>query len=164
FVPLYAELIIAQLLYLQNRDPSHPIYLYINSTGTSREDGRKVTFESYGFAIYDVMSSIINEVRTVVMGRAIGQACLLSAAGKKGWRYMLRNSIVRLEEPRVIASGQMSEADLAIRTNEAIHDRDLMIKLYAKHTGNSLETVAKAMRMKKVMWPKEAVEFGIADE
>ncbi|GLJ49201.1 hypothetical protein SUGI_1038430 [Cryptomeria japonica] len=163
-VSLIAELIIAQLLYLQNRDPYHPIYLYINSTGTSREDGQKVAFESDGFAIYDIMNSVFNEIRTVVMGQAVGHACLLAAAGKKGWRYIFPNSIVRLEEPFVFASGQLPEVEVAIRAKQAVWERNRTMKLFCRHTGQSQETILKLMREKRTLWAKEAIEFGIIDK
>lgn len=163
-ISIIAELVIAQLLYLQNRDPYHPVYLYINSTGTLRGDGQKVGFESDGFAIYDMMSSVFNEIRTVVIGQALGPAALLAAAGKKGWRYMFPSSIVRLEEPVVFGSGQLPEVDVAIRVGQLVDDRNLVVKLFARHTGQSEEAILKAMHLRRTMWAKQAIEFGIIDK
>ncbi|KAJ6757139.1 ATP-DEPENDENT CLP PROTEASE PROTEOLYTIC SUBUNIT-RELATED PROTEIN 3 CHLOROPLASTIC [Salix koriyanagi] len=110
-MPLVAavtELVVAELMYLQWMDPKAPIYIYINSTGTTRDDGESVGMETEGFAIYDSMMQLKNEIHTVAVGAAIGQACLLLAAGIKG------------SPPRVPSSGLMPASDVLIRAKEAV--------------------------------------------
>uniref|UniRef100_A0A1D1YYJ3 ATP-dependent Clp protease proteolytic subunit n=1 Tax=Anthurium amnicola TaxID=1678845 RepID=A0A1D1YYJ3_9ARAE len=163
-VPAVTELVIAELLYLQWMDPKEPIYLYINSTGTTRDDGETVGMESEGFAIYDAMMQLKNEIQTVAVGAAIGQACLLLAAGKKGRRFMMPHSKAMIQQPRVPSSGQMPASDVLIRAKEVIHNRDTLVKLLARHTGNSIEAVSKAMRRPFYMDSVTAQEFGVIDK
>lgn len=163
-VPAVTELIIAELLYLQWMDPKEPIYLYINSTGTTRDDGETVGMESEGFAIYDAMMQLKNEVQTVAVGAAIGQACLLLAAGKKGRRFMMPHAKAMIQQPRVPSSGQMPASDVLIRAKEVITNRDTLVKLLARHTGNSVEQVAKVMRRPYYMDSMKALEFGVIDK
>ncbi|XP_072983811.1 ATP-dependent Clp protease proteolytic subunit-related protein 3, chloroplastic [Typha latifolia] len=163
-VPAVTELVIAELLYLQWMDPKQPIYLYINSTGTTRDDGETVGMESEGFAIYDALMQLKNEIQTVAVGAAIGQACLLLAAGKKGRRFMMPHSKAMIQQPRVPSSGQMAASDVLIRAKEVIANRDTLVKLLAKHTGNSVETVSKVMRRPFYMDSIKAKEFGVIDK
>ncbi|KAJ6762679.1 ATP-DEPENDENT CLP PROTEASE PROTEOLYTIC SUBUNIT [Salix purpurea] len=178
-MPLVAavtELVVAELMYLQWMDPKAPIYIYINSTGTTRDDGEScstsgkwaidssvrwnspnasvrcpsmlvskvvmVGMETEGFAIYDSMMQLKNEIHTVAVGAAIGQACLLLAAGSKGHRYMMPHAKAMIQQPRVPSSGLMPASDVLIRAKEAVVNRDVLTELLAKHTGNSVETVA----------------------
>ncbi|XP_058077107.1 ATP-dependent Clp protease proteolytic subunit-related protein 3, chloroplastic-like [Magnolia sinica] len=163
-VPAVTELVIAELLYLQWMDPNQPIYLYINSTGTTRDDGETVGMESEGFAIYDAMMQLKNEIQTVAVGAAIGQACLLLAAGKKGRRFMMPHAKAMIQQPRVPSSGLMPASDVLIRANEVIKNRDTLVKLISRHTGNSTETVAKVMRRPFYMDSMRAQEFGVIDK
>ncbi|KAJ6817412.1 ATP-dependent Clp protease proteolytic subunit-related protein 3, chloroplastic-like [Iris pallida] len=163
-VPAVTELVIAELLYLQWMDPNQPIYMYINSTGTTRDDGETVGMESEGFAIYDAMMQLKNEIETVAVGAAIGQACLLLAAGKKGRRFMMPHSKAMIQQPRAPSSGQMPASDVLIRAKEVINNRDTLVKLLAKHTGNSVETVSKVMRRPFYMDSLKAQEFGVIDK
>ncbi|KAF3792864.1 ATP-dependent Clp protease proteolytic subunit-related protein 3 [Nymphaea thermarum] len=163
-VPAVTELVIAELMYLQWVDSKQPIYLYINSTGTTRDDGETVGMEYEGFAIYDAMMQLKNEIQTVAVGAAIGQACLLLAAGKKGRRFMMPHSKAMIQQPRVPSSGQMPASDVLIRAKEVITNRDTLVKLIARHTGNSIETVSKVMRRPFYMDPPKAKEFGVIDK
>ncbi|CAN6468337.1 unnamed protein product [Victoria cruziana] len=163
-VPAVTELVIAELMYLQWVDSKQPIYLYINSTGTTRDDGETVGMEYEGFAIYDAMMQLKNEIQTVAVGAAIGQACLLLAAGKKGRRFMMPHSKAMIQQPRVPSSGQMPASDVLIRAKEVITNRDTLVKLLARHTGNSIETVSKVMRRPFYMDPPKAKEFGVIDK
>lgn len=163
-VPAVTELVIAELLYLQWMDPKQPIYIYINSTGTTRDDGETVGMESEGFAIYDAMMQLKNEIQTVAVGAAIGQACLLLAAGKKGRRFMMPHAKAMIQQPRVPSSGLMPASDVLIRANEVIRNRDTLVKLIARHTGNSIEMVAKVMRRPFYMDSIKAQEFGVIDK
>ncbi|OMP03287.1 ClpP [Corchorus olitorius] len=164
-VPAVTELVIAQLLYLQWEDPKEPIYLYINSTGTTRDDGEVVAMETEGFAIYDSLMRLKNEIHTVAMGAAIGQACLLLASGTKGKRYMLPHATAMIQQPRVPPSGLMPASDVLIRAREVKIHRDILVELLAKHTGNSVETIANIMRRGPFyMDAVEAKEFGVIDK
>ncbi|KAL1546220.1 ATP-dependent Clp protease proteolytic subunit-related protein 3, chloroplastic [Salvia divinorum] len=163
-VPAVTELIVAELMYLQWMDPKEPIYLYINSTGTTRDDGETVGMETEGFAIYDAMMQLKNEIHTVAVGAAIGHACLLLSAGSKGKRFMMPHAKAMIQQPRVPSSGLMPASDVLIRAKEVIINRDVLVKLLAKHTGNSEETVANVMKRPFYMDSTRAKEFGVIDK
>ncbi|XP_015875023.3 ATP-dependent Clp protease proteolytic subunit-related protein 3, chloroplastic isoform X2 [Ziziphus jujuba] len=118
-VPAVSELVVAELMYLQWMDPKEPIYIYINSTGTTRDDGETVGMETEGFAIYDAMMQLDNEIHTVAVGAAIGQACLLLAAGSEGKRFMMPHAKAMIQQPRIPSSGLMPASDVLIRAKEA---------------------------------------------
>ncbi|KAK8712224.1 hypothetical protein V6N13_147466 [Hibiscus sabdariffa] len=162
-VPAVTELVVAELMYLQWMDPKQPIYLYINSTGTTRDDGETVGMETEGFAIYDALMQLQNEIHTVAVGAAIGQACLLLSAGTKGKRFMMPHAKAMIQQPRVPSSGLMPASDVLIRAKEVIINRDTLVELLAKHTGNSVETVADVMRRPFYMDANRAKEFGVID-
>ncbi|KAK1581856.1 hypothetical protein Q3G72_009692 [Acer saccharum] len=163
-VPAVTELVIAELMYLQWMDPKAPVYMYVNSTGTTRDDGESVGMEAEGFAIYDAMMQLKNEVHTVGVGAAIGHACLLLSAGSKGNRSMMPHSKAMIQQPRVPSSGLMPASDVLIRAKEAVTNRDTLIKLLAKHTENSEETIRTAMRRPFYMDGTRAKEFGVIDK
>lgn len=163
-VPAVTELVVAELMYLQWMDPKEPIYLYINSTGTTRDDGETVGMETEGFAIYDALMQLKNEIHTVAVGAAIGHACLLLASGSKGKRFMMPHAKAMIQQPRVPSSGLMPASDVLIRAKEVITNRDTLVKLLAKHTGNSIETVATVMRRPYYMDATKAQEFGVIDK
>ncbi|GMH13146.1 hypothetical protein Nepgr_014987 [Nepenthes gracilis] len=163
-VPAVTELVVAELMYLQWMDPKEPIYVYINSTGTTRDDGETVGMETEGFAIYDAMMQLKNEIHTVAVGAAIGQACLLLAAGTKGNRFIMPHAKAMIQQPRVPSSGLMPASDVLIRAKEVIINRDILTELLAKHTGNSVETVASVMRRPFYMDSTKAKEFGVVDK
>ncbi|KAK4282782.1 hypothetical protein QN277_014116 [Acacia crassicarpa] len=163
-VPAVTELVIAELMYLQWMDPKQPIYVYLNSTGTTRDDGETVGLETEGFAIHDTMMMIKNEIRTVAVGAAMGQACLLLAAGTKGKRYMLPNAKVMIQQPRVPPSGLMPVSRVASRAKEVMTNKDTFVKLLAKHTGNSVERVNTVIRGPYYMDPIKAKKFGVIDK
>uniref|UniRef100_A0A2P2JQG0 ATP-dependent Clp protease proteolytic subunit n=1 Tax=Rhizophora mucronata TaxID=61149 RepID=A0A2P2JQG0_RHIMU len=125
--------------------------------------GMPVGMETEGFAIYDSMMQLKNEIHTVAVGAAIGQACLLLAAGTKGKRFMMPHAKAMIQQPRVPSSGLMPASDVLIRAKEAVTNRDTLIELLAKHTGNSLETVANVMRRPFYMDSRRAKEFGVID-
>ncbi|KAE9593691.1 putative endopeptidase Clp [Lupinus albus] len=163
-VPAVTELVVAELMYLQWMDPKEPIYIYINSTGTTRDDGETVGMETEGFAIYDAMMQLKNEIHTVAVGAAIGQACLLLSAGTPGKRFMMPHAKAMIQQPRVPSSGLMPASDVLIRAKEVIINRDTLIKLLAKHTGNSEETVTNVMKRPFYMDSTTAKEFGVIDK
>ncbi|KAJ1699388.1 hypothetical protein LUZ63_007900 [Rhynchospora breviuscula] len=163
-VPVVSELIIAELLYLQGMNPHEPIYLYINSTGTAGDNGEPVALETEGFAVYDTMMCLKNEVHTVLVGTAAGHASLLLAAGTKGKRYMFPRARALIQQPRMPSYGEMSTSDLVIRTREALIQRNKFAELIGEHTGNSFEKVEKLMRGPFYMDFNEAKEFGLVDK
>eukprot|EP00897_Mesotaenium_endlicherianum_P009582 jgi/Mesen1/8652/ME000502S08013 len=163
-VPAVTELIVAEALYLQYQDPRLPVYVYLNSTGTARADGETVGMESEGFCIYDSLMQITNEIQTVGVGAAIGQACLLLACGRKGRRFMLPHATAMIQQPRLPGTGQLSALDVSLRAKEMAHNRDTLVKLLARHTGKSKEVVAKKMERPFYMNPRQAMTFGVVDK
>ncbi|KAI4349952.1 hypothetical protein L6164_010491 [Bauhinia variegata] len=163
-VPAVTELVIAELMYLQWMDPKEPIFIYINSTGTTRDDGETVAMETEGFAIYDAMMQLKNEIHTVAVGAATGHACLILAAGTKGKRFMMPHAKAMIQQPRVPSSGLMPASDVIIRAEEVLTNRDTLVKLLAKHTENPVETVATVMRRPFYMDSIKAKEFGVIDK
>ncbi|CAI0459989.1 unnamed protein product [Linum tenue] len=126
--------------------------------------GMPVGMETEGFAIYDSMMQMKNEIHTVAVGAAIGQACLLLAAGTKGRRFMMPHAKAMIQQPKVPSSGLMPASDVLIRAKEAISNRDTLVELLAKHTENSVETVANVMKRPFYMDAKRAKEFGVIDK
>uniref|UniRef100_A0A453I476 ATP-dependent Clp protease proteolytic subunit n=1 Tax=Aegilops tauschii subsp. strangulata TaxID=200361 RepID=A0A453I476_AEGTS len=135
-VPAVTELIVAQLMYLDWMNSSEPAYIYINSTGTARDDGEPVGMETEGFAIYDAMMRMKTEVHTLCIGAAAGHACLVLSAGKKGKRYMFPHAKALIQQPRIPSYGMMQASDVVIRAKEVVHNRNTLVKLLARHTGN----------------------------
>lgn len=148
----YANVVIAQLLYLESEDSEKDIYIYVNSPGG---------YVSSGLAIYDTMQFIRPDIRTVCLGQAASVAALILAAGAKGKRSALPNSRILLHQPLGGASGQAS--DIEIQANEIIRVRDTLNKLYVKHTGQPEEKIDKETSRDLYMDAKEAFEYGIID-
>jgi ATP-dependent Clp protease protease subunit len=105
-IPSVTELILAELLYLQYEDKSKPIYLYINSTGTSKE-GQKYGYDTEAFAIYDTMKYVNPPVHTVAVGTAWGEAAMLLASGEKGHRAALPSASIMIKQPINAFRGQV---------------------------------------------------------
>ncbi|RWR94166.1 ATP-dependent Clp protease proteolytic subunit-related protein 3, chloroplastic [Cinnamomum micranthum f. kanehirae] len=157
------ELVTAELLYLQWMDPNQPIYLYINSSGMTSDDGKTVAMESESFTIYDTMMQLTNEIQTVAVGAAIGQACLLLAAGKKGRRFMLPHTRVMIRYPH-FSHVEKQTSDVFIRIEEALERRNSLENLLARHTGRPIKEVISVMRKPFFMSSTEARDFGIVDK
>lgn len=138
-VPSVTELILAQLLYLNYESSDKPIYMYINSSGTSLPDGRAVGFETEAFAIADCMRYIKPEVHTIALGQAFGTAAMLLGMGSKGNRFALPNACILLNQPRTQAQGQAS--DIAIKAREVVHNRKITCQLIAEACGKNPGTV-----------------------
>nr|CAB3495968.1 unnamed protein product [Digitaria exilis] len=119
-VPAVTELVVAQLMYLEWMNSKEPVYIYINSTGTARDDGEPVGMESEGFAIYDAMMRMKAEIHTLCIGAAAGHACLVLAAGKKGKRYMFPHAKAMIQQPRIPSYGMMQASDVVIRAKEIL--------------------------------------------
>nr|XP_043628020.1 ATP-dependent Clp protease proteolytic subunit-related protein 3, chloroplastic isoform X2 [Erigeron canadensis] len=126
--------------------------------------GMPVGMETEGFAIYDAMMQLKNEIHTVGVGAAIGHACLLLAAGAKGKRLMMPHAKAMIQQPRVPSSGLMTGSDVIIRAKEVIINKDTLVGLLAKHTENSVETVTQVMRRPFYMDSTTAKEFGVIDK
>ena len=156
------ELIIAQLLFLQFDDPDKPIFMYINSTGTSWYGGDSIGFETEAFAICDTLNYITPPVHTICLGQAMGTAAMILAAGTKGCRASLPHSTIILHQARQGARGQAS--DIQIQAQEILRLRENLNNIYVKHTGQKLATIEKAMDRDNFMSGEEAKEFGLIDE
>ncbi|MEO0088416.1 MAG: ATP-dependent Clp endopeptidase proteolytic subunit ClpP [candidate division WOR-3 bacterium] len=149
-----ANLIIAQLLFLEAEDPDKDIYLYINSPGG---------YVSSGLAIYDTMQYIKPNVVTICMGLAASIAALLLAAGTKGKRYALPNSRIMIHQPEIHGlSGQAT--DIIIHAKEITRLKDRLNTILSIHTGQPKEKIEKDSDRNFFMSPEEAKEYGIIDE
>lgn len=148
----YANIIIAQLLFLESEDPDKDIYLYINSPGG---------YISSGLAIYDTMQFIKPDIRTVCLGQASNIATLLLSAGAEGKRSALPNVRIMMHQPLGGASGQAS--DIEIQANEIIRIREKINSLYAKHTKRPIKKIETETDRDFYMDAKEAKKYGIID-
>ena len=147
-----ANLVVAQMLFLEAEDPSKDIHFYINSPGGS---------VSAGFAIYDTMQYIKCDVATICVGMAASMGAFLLSAGTKGKRMALPNSEIMIHQPSGGARGMAS--DIEIQAREILELRKRLNKIYAENTGNKLAVIEKAMDRDNFMNPEEAKEFGLID-
>lgn len=148
-----ANLIVAQLLFLEAEDPDKDIQIYINSPGGS---------VSAGFAIYDTMQYIKPDVSTICMGLAASMGAFLLAAGTKGKRFALPNSDIMIHQPLGGAKGQAE--DIRIQAEKIIEIRERINKILADRTGQPLEKVARDTDRDYYLTAEEAKEYGIIDE
>ena len=148
-----ANLVIAQLLYLESEDPEKDIYLYINSPGG---------YVTSGLAIYDTMQFIRPDVSTICVGQAASAAALLLAAGAKGKRLALPHSRILIHQPAGAISGQAT--DIGIHAKEILQLKEKLNHLFSHHTGQPIEKVAKDTDRDFFMSPEEAKKYGIIDE
>ncbi|KAJ6809771.1 ATP-dependent Clp protease proteolytic subunit-related protein 4, chloroplastic [Iris pallida] len=160
-VPSVTELILAEFLYLQYEDEEKPIYLYINSTGTTK-GGEKLGYETEAFAIYDVMRYVKPPIFTLCVGNAWGEAALLLASGAKGNRAALPSSTIMIKEPIARFQGQATDVELARK--EIKNVKSELVSLYSKHIGKSKEQIEEDIRRPKYFSPSEAVEYGLIDK
>lgn len=147
-----ADLVVAQLLFLESEDPKKDINLYINSPGGS---------VTAGLAIYDTMQYLRSDVSTICMGQAASMAALILAGGAAGKRLILPSSRVMIHQPWGGVQGQSS--DIAIHAKEILRLKKLSIDFLVKHTGQSEERVAADIERDFFMTAPEAVEYGIVD-
>jgi ATP-dependent Clp protease protease subunit len=147
-----ANIIIAQLLFLDAEDPEKDIYLYINSPGGSVYSG---------LAIYDTMRHLRAPVSTFCVGMAASMAAVLVAAGEEGKRAALPNSRIMIHQPSSGAHG--TAADIEIAAKEILHIRERLNGILAFHTGQTTEKIAEDVDRDRFMDPVEAVEYGIID-
>ena len=148
-----ANLIVAQLLFLESEDASKDISMYINSPGGS---------VTAGMAIYDCMQFIAPDVQTIVMGQACSMGSLLAQAGAPGKRFMLPNSRHLIHQPLGGTEGQAS--DMEIQVKEILRMKKLLTEIYVNNTGKPYELLEKDMDRDNIMTPAEAVEYGLADQ
>ncbi|RUO32203.1 ATP-dependent Clp endopeptidase, proteolytic subunit ClpP [Aliidiomarina sedimenti] len=147
-----ANLIVAQMLFLESENPEKDINIYINSPGGS---------VTAGMAIYDTMQFIKNDVSTVCMGQAASMGAFLLAAGTKGKRYCLPNSRVMIHQPLGGFQGQAS--DIEIHAREILYIKDKLNRILAEHTGQDVERVAMDTDRDNFLSAQSAVEYGIVD-
>ncbi|MFV0389217.1 MAG: ATP-dependent Clp endopeptidase proteolytic subunit ClpP [Pyrinomonadaceae bacterium] len=148
-----ANLIVAQLLFLEAEDPERDINLYINSPGGSI---------TAGMAIYDTMQFIRNDVTTICVGQCASMGALLLTAGTKGKRFALPNSRVLIHQPSGGASGQAT--DVRIMAEEILRMRKMTSRILADHSGQPFEQVEKDVERDRIMTAEQAKEYGLIDE
>ncbi|MGO9210093.1 MAG: ATP-dependent Clp endopeptidase proteolytic subunit ClpP [Terriglobales bacterium] len=149
-----ANLVIAQLLFLEAEDPEKDVSVYINSPGGSI---------TAGMAIYDTMQFIRPDVVTICIGQAASMAALLLSAGAAGKRYALPNSRILIHQPSMGGlSGQATDIDIHAR--EILRMREITNQLLAKHTGQKLDKVEKDVERDFIMNAQQSKEYGIIDE
>ena len=148
-----ANLICAQLLFLESENPEKDIYLYINSPGGS---------VTAGMSIYDTMQFIKPNVSTVCMGQAASMGAFLLAGGAEGKRFVLPNSRVMIHQPLGGFQGQAS--DIQIHAKEILYIKEKLNRLLAKHTGQDLSIIERDTDRDNFMSAEQAKEYGLVDE
>jgi len=148
-----ANLIVAQMLFLESENPDKDIFFYINSPGGS---------VSAGLAIYDTMQFIKPDVSTLCVGQAASMGALLMCAGDKGKRFCLPNSRVMIHQPMGGFQGQAT--DIEIHAKEILYLRARLNEIMAKHTGKPLEIIARDTERDFFMGAEDAVKYGIVDK
>jgi ATP-dependent Clp protease protease subunit len=148
-----ANLVVAQLLFLESEDPEKDIYLYINSPGGS---------VTAGLAIYDTMQYVRPQVSTLCVGQAASMAAWLLASGAKGKRFALPHSRIMIHQPLGGVQGQATDIDIQAR--EILRLREEMNQLLVKHTGQGLKRIEKDTDRDCFMSGAQAAEYGIVDE
>ena len=147
-----ASLVIAQMLYLEGKDPEKDIYFYINSPGGS---------VSAGLAIYDTMNYIKCDVSTICVGMAASMGAFLLSAGAKGKRLALPNSEIMIHQPLGGTEGQAT--DILIHANHIKNTREKLNTILAKNTGKTVEEIARDTERDNFMSAPEAAEYGLID-
>ena len=147
-----ANLVVAQLLYLESENPNKDIHLYINSPGG---------VVSAGLSIYDTMQFINCDVSTICVGQAASMGALLLAGGTKGKRFALPHSRIMVHQPSAGYQGQAT--DISIHAEEVLALKRRLNEIMAKHTGQTLETIEKDLERDNFMGASAAVEYGLID-
>jgi ATP-dependent Clp protease, protease subunit len=148
-----ANLVIAQMLYLQSEEPAKDINLYVNSPGGS---------VTSGMAIYDTMQFVKCDVTTYCVGQAASMAAVLLAAGTKGKRFALPNARIMIHQPWGGVQGQAS--DISIQAKEILRLRDRLNEILALHTGKAIEAIGKDTDRDFFMSAAEARDYGLVDD
>ena len=147
-----ANLVVAQLLFLESESPDKDIHLYINSPGGA---------VTAGLAIYDTMQFIKSDVSTICLGQAASMGAILLAGGTKGKRYCLPNSRMMIHQPLGGFQGQASDIDIHAR--EILYVRDKLNQILAKHTGQTVDKIREDTERDRFMSPEYSVEYGLID-
>ncbi len=158
FLPTFIEdelanLVIAQMLFLEAEDPDKDIFLYINSPGGS---------VTAGLAIYDTMQYVKAGISTICMGQSTSMAALLLAAGAKSKRFALPHARIMIHQPLGGVQGQATDIDIQAR--EILRVRDELNRIFVLHTGQSMERIQRDTDRDFFMTPEQAREYGIVDE
>jgi len=147
-----SNLIVAQLLFLESEDPEKDVYMYINSPGGS---------VTAGLAIYDTMQLIEPQIATYCLGQAASMGAVLLAGGTKGKRYSLPHSRMMIHQPLAGFQGQASDIDIHAR--EVLDTRDRLNRILSKHTGQTVEKIARDTERDNFMGGDAAVSYGLID-
>ena len=147
-----ANLVVAQLLFLESENPDKDISVYINSPGGS---------VTAGLSIYDTMQFVKPDVSTICVGQAASMGALLLTGGAKGKRYCLPHSRMMIHQPHGGAQGQA--VDIDIQAREILHLRERVNQILARHTGQSIEQIQQDTDRDRFMGGKEAVSYGLID-
>ena len=150
---MVANLLVAQLLFLEAEDPERDINIYINSPGGSI---------TAGMGIYDTMQFIKNDVTTICVGQCASMAALLLTAGTPGKRFALPHSRILIHQPSGGASGQ--ETDVRIMAQEILRMREMTSRIISHHSGQTFEQVELDVERDRIMSPIQAKEYGLIDE
>src|SRR5690242_5593063 len=148
-----ANLVVAQLLFLESENPDKDISVYINSPGG---------IVTAGLSIYDTMQFVKPDVSTICVGQAASMGSLLLAGGAKGKRYALPHSRVMIHQPHGGAQGQAS--DIEIQAREILYLRERLNQIFVKHTGQTMEAIQRDTDRDRFMSGEEAVKYGIIDK
>jgi ATP-dependent Clp protease protease subunit len=149
-----ANLVTAQLLFLESENPEQPIHLYINSPGGS---------VTAALSMYDAMQWVSAPVSTICLGMAASGGSLLLAGGGAGRRLALPNSLILIHQPW--ASGMQGKAsDLEVHAREILRQRDLIVDIYARHSGRTTEEVARDLERDNFMTAEQALQWGLIDQ
>jgi ATP-dependent Clp protease protease subunit len=149
-----ANLVIAQMLFLEAEDPERDILVYLNSPGGSI---------TAGLAIYDTMQFIKPDVATYCIGQAASMAAVLLAAGAKGKRFSLPNARILIHQPMMSGLGGQA-SDIDIHAKEILRMREMLNEIMARHTGQSVERIADDTDRDYIMGPGQAKDYGIIDD
>ena len=147
-----ADLVVAQILFLESQNPDKDISMYINSPGGS---------VTAGLAVYDTMQYVKSDIQTICLGQAASMGAILLAGGTKGKRFALPSSRIMIHQPWGGAQGQA--ADIAIQAKEIVRLKKLTIDYFAFHTGKKADKVAEDMERDFYMSAQEALDYGIID-
>jgi len=150
---LTADLVVAQLLFLESQDPERDISIYINSPGGS---------VTAGLAIYDTIQYIKPDVQTICMGQAASMGALLLTCGTPGKRLALPSSRILIHQPWGGAQGQAR--DIGIQAREILRLKQLLIEYFAKHTGKSVEVISRDLERDFFMSAREGKDYGLIDD
>ena len=148
-----ANLVVAQLLFLESENPDKDVHLYINSPGGS---------VTAGLSIYDTMRFIKPDVSTMCIGQAASMGAFLLSGGAKGKRYILPNARTMIHQPSGGAQGQAT--DIEIQAKEILFLRERLNSLLAEHTGQSMEVIERDTERDRFMSAEQSVEYGLVDE